>query len=47
MEKYICPKCGKKEMIKQKTSNRKYILICQSCSFKRGNLPKDRKRGVV
>ncbi len=47
MNYYICPKCGKKAMVKQKTTNGKYILICQICGFKRGTLPKDRKRGLV
>ena len=47
MNDYICPKCGKKAMVKQKTATEKYTLICQSCGFKRGTLPKDRKRGVV
>jgi predicted RNA-binding Zn-ribbon protein involved in translation (DUF1610 family) len=47
MKEYICPKCGKKAMVKQKTAPRKYTLVCQACGFKRGALPKDRKRGVV
>ena len=47
MDAYICPQCGKKEMIKQKESDKKYILICQACGFKRGVLPNDKKRGVV
>jgi hypothetical protein len=34
-------------MVKQKTTNGKYTLFCQSCDIKRGKLPKDRKRGVV
>jgi transcription elongation factor Elf1 len=47
MNEYICPKCGKKTMVKQKKSNGIYILICQVCGFKRGTLSKDLKRGVV
>ena len=47
MNYYICPKCGKKSMVKQKTTTDKYILVCNSCGFKRGTLPKNRKRGVV
>jgi predicted RNA-binding Zn-ribbon protein involved in translation (DUF1610 family) len=47
MNEYICPKCGKKAMVKQKTKSRGYMLICQVCGFKRGTLPKDRKRGVA
>ena len=46
MDEFICPKCGKRSMVKQKVEKGKYMLICQSCGFKRGILPKDRKRGV-
>jgi hypothetical protein len=47
MKNYICPKCGKKAMVKQKIPTGEYVLICQSCAFKRGTLPEDRKRGVT
>jgi len=47
MNEYICPKCGKRSMVKQKNANGKYTLVCQSCDSKRGTLAKDQKRGVV
>ena len=47
MDTFICPKCGKKTMVKHPVEKRKYMLICQSCGFKRGILPKDHKRGFA
>jgi predicted RNA-binding Zn-ribbon protein involved in translation (DUF1610 family) len=46
MKKFFCPKCGKKEMVKQEAQKRKYIFICKKCGFKQGMLSKDRKQGV-
>jgi len=47
MTDYICPKCGKNDMVKQKTADGRYVLICQSCGFKRGSLPTDKKKDIV
>jgi transcription elongation factor Elf1 len=47
MNTYLCPKCGKKSMVKQSIEPGKYMIICQVCGFERGVLPKDKKRGVV
>jgi hypothetical protein len=44
---FICPKCRKRTMEKQKVGVKKYALICQSCGFQPIILPKDLKKGVV
>lgn len=46
METYVCPKCGKKTMVKTLTMDRKYTLVCQTCGLERGRLPVDEKRDV-
>lgn len=47
MDQFLCPKCRKKSIIKQKAEKEKYMFICQTCGFKQGILAnKDRKRGV-
>jgi len=46
MSEFICPKCGKRSMVKQKVEKGKYTLVCTACGFKRGKLSKDLKRGV-
>jgi transcription elongation factor Elf1 len=48
MKRYICPKCGKRSMIKQEDKPGVYILKCSICNFK-NQLPqkKDDKKGVV
>ncbi|MEA3457844.1 MAG: hypothetical protein U9R21_04110 [Candidatus Thermoplasmatota archaeon] len=46
MEKFICPKCGKKTMVKQKVGQKKRSFVCTACGFQQGLLPKDRKRDV-
>ena len=47
MEKFVCPRCGKRSMIKKETEDGKYFLICQSCGMKRGKLPKDKRKDVI
>ena len=48
MEYYICPKCGKRTMIKKEVEPGKYQLICSACGFQHRILPKDeKKRGFV
>ena len=46
MDEYICPKCGKRSMVKQEVEKERYALVYAACGFKRGKLSKDRKRGV-
>jgi len=46
MDEYICPKCGKRSMVKEKVEKGKYTLVCTTCGFKHGKLPKDRKHDV-
>jgi transcription elongation factor Elf1 len=46
MNMFICPKCGKRTMVKEEIEKVKYMLVCQSCGFKHRTLPKDHKRGV-
>lgn len=46
MKAYVCPKCGNRTMIRRKTRDRKYTLVCQTCGIRRGKLPKDEKRDV-
>ena len=48
MEGYICPKCGKRTMIKKETDPGEYKLICSECGFQHRRLPKDEsKKGFV
>jgi predicted RNA-binding Zn-ribbon protein involved in translation (DUF1610 family) len=48
MEGFICPRCGKRTMIKKEVEKAKYKLICSECGFKHRKLPKDeKKRGFV
>jgi len=48
MEGFICPKCGKRTMIKKEISPGKYQLICSECGFQHRMLPIDDKmRGFV
>jgi transcription elongation factor Elf1 len=48
MSEFICPRCGKKSMMKKEAEPGKYILVCSLCGFTRGVLPtRDTKRGVV
>jgi len=48
MEGFICPKCGKRAMIKKEVEPGKYKLICIDCGFQRGDLPvEDQKRGFT
>jgi transcription elongation factor Elf1 len=48
MEGFICPKCGKRKMIKKEVIPGKYSLVCSACGFQHRMLPKDdRKRGFV
>ena len=48
MDKFICPKCGKKAMMKKEVEPGKYKLVCDSCGFQRGTLPaEDQKRGIT
>ncbi len=47
MDQFLCPKCGKKSIIKQKVEKEKYMFICQTGGFKQGILAnKDRRRDV-
>ncbi|MFO8050419.1 MAG: hypothetical protein R6V01_01815 [Thermoplasmatota archaeon] len=47
MEDAICPRCGKKGLIKKDLGNGKYTIVCPHCGLERGELPPDSKRGVV
>ena len=47
MEKFICPKCGKRSMVKKRDERGKYSLICELCGLKRGKLPKDKKKDII
>lgn len=43
MGEYICPKCGKRTMIKKIINDKRYILVCEVCKAKRGPLPGKKK----
>ena len=48
MEGFICPKCGKRTMIRKEVEPGKYKLVCYKCGFQHHMLPKDdKKRGFV
>jgi transcription elongation factor Elf1 len=47
MEGFICPKCGKRAMIKKEVEPGKYQLVCSKCGFQHRMLPDDKKRGFV
>lgn len=48
MEGLICPKCGKRTVMKKEVKLRKYKLVCSKCGFQQCILPKDdKKRGFV
>lgn len=48
MEDFICPKCGKRSMVKKEVEPGKYQLVCTKCEYKHYMLPKDdKKRGFV
>jgi len=48
MQKFLCPNCGKRAMIKKEVERTKYILICSECGYQPQMLPKnDKKKGVV
>jgi Zn ribbon nucleic-acid-binding protein len=48
MENYICPRCGKRTMIKKEIEPGKYQLVCSKCGFQHRKLPKDEsKKGFV
>jgi transcription elongation factor Elf1 len=43
----VCPRCGRKTLIRKDKGNGKYEIICTACGLVRGELPPDDKRGVV
>jgi transcription elongation factor Elf1 len=48
MEEFICPKCGKRTMVKKEVEPGKYQLVCSKCGFQHGMLPDDdKKRGFI
>jgi len=48
MDAFICPKCGKRTLVKKEIESGKYKLICKDCGFQREALPvEDSKRGVT
>ena len=48
MNVFICPRCGKKTLVKKEVEPGKYKLICNDCGFQRGDLPvEDQKRGFT
>lgn len=48
MQKFLCPKCGKRSLIKKEVEEKKYILICSECGFQqRAPLKDDKKKGIV
>lgn len=48
MDKFICPKCGQRTMIKKEQEGQGYTLVCQNCGFKHNMLPTDEnKHGFV
>jgi predicted RNA-binding Zn-ribbon protein involved in translation (DUF1610 family) len=48
MQKFLCPKCGKRSLIKEEVEGKKYILICSECGFQNRTLLKDnKKKGIV
>jgi hypothetical protein len=47
MEGFICPKCGKRSMIKKEIQPGKYQLVCSECNFQHRILPDDKKKGFV
>jgi DNA-directed RNA polymerase subunit M/transcription elongation factor TFIIS len=44
MEGFICPKCGKRTMIKKEVEPGKYKLVCSKCSYEHRTLPKDESK---
>jgi predicted RNA-binding Zn-ribbon protein involved in translation (DUF1610 family) len=48
MQKFLCPKCGKRSLRKEEVEEKKYIFICSECGFKqRTPLKDDKKKGIV
>jgi transcription elongation factor Elf1 len=48
MDIFICPKCGKRTLVKKEVESGKYKLICSTCGFQREALPiGDQKQGVT
>ena len=44
MGSFICPRCGKRTMIKKEVEPGKYKLICSECGFEHQMLPKDESK---
>jgi len=48
MDIFICPRCGKRTLVKKEVEPGKYKLICNACGFQREALPaEDPKQGVT
>jgi hypothetical protein len=48
MEGFICPRCGKRTMIKKEVELMKYKLVCSKYGFEHRMLPKNvSKKGFV
>ncbi|MFQ6107667.1 MAG: hypothetical protein ACE5QF_08825 [Thermoplasmata archaeon] len=46
-ERFLCPKCGKKTMVKIPAAEGRYTLQCELCGLKRGELRPDKQRDVI
>lgn len=47
VERFLCPKCGKKSMVKIPGEGEKYSLRCELCGLERGKLPPDKGKDVI
>jgi rRNA maturation protein Nop10 len=46
-DKLICPRCGKRAMLRNALSDGRYTLKCEFCGTKSGPFKKDIKKGVI
>jgi predicted RNA-binding Zn-ribbon protein involved in translation (DUF1610 family) len=48
MDSFICPKCGKKTMVKQEIQPEKYKLVCEKCGFQSPiQIDNEKKKSIV
>ncbi|MBN1389147.1 MAG: hypothetical protein JXA22_00735 [Candidatus Thermoplasmatota archaeon] len=43
----LCPRCGRKNLVKKWLKNGKYTIVCRTCGLKRGEFIPDNKNGIV